>query len=73
VDAGEGDGEGEIEEQLLRRGGPHKKEFPRKAVEGNVLIEFGIDPFNLLLLKFKYLRLGRLKSGIGPDIELFWR
>lgn len=47
VAGGEGDGEGEIEEQLLR-GGPHKREFPRKEVFGNVLMEFGIEPFKLL-------------------------
>ena len=38
------------------------------------MMEFGIEPFKLLKLKFKYLRLVRFfKSGIAPEMELFWR
>jgi hypothetical protein len=32
-----------------------------------------MEPFSWLLLKLTCLRLGRLRLGIGPVRELFWR
>jgi hypothetical protein len=54
-------------------GNPHRKAFPRKEVAGNFCREGGIGPLRLLLLKSKCLNLGRRRSGMGPERELFWR
>lgn len=43
---GEGEG-GELVEQSVK-GGPHKKEFPTNEEIGNFLIEYGIEPLNML-------------------------
>lgn len=52
-------------------GSPHNIEFPTNEELGNVWRESGMEPFKLLLLKFKIFSLGRLSGGIAPDMELF--
>lgn len=53
------------------RGSPHNIEFPTNEELGNFWRESGMEPFKLLLLKFKVLSLGRSSGGIAPEMELF--
>ena len=55
------------------RGVPHRRELPTKDELGNFWRETGIVPLRWLSLRFKCFNLGRLRSGICPERELFWR
>lgn len=71
-EAGEGEGEGEgVMEVHWVKGAPHNIEFPRNEEAGKSWRDDGIEPLRWLLLKFKILSLGRLKSGMDPMRELF--
>jgi len=63
------DGVGEDRKEHSARGGPHNPAFPKKELFENIWRKGGIEPFSSLLLRFSCLRLGSLRSGIGPDKE----